>query len=834
MAAPARRRSGDKVEPKQLTASAARIDKARGSIAQRDLGKRSDWQREAWDYYESVPELMGGINYVGNQMSKLRVFVATPDPDNVDADPIDIDDDRSPIPDQWRTLAKQELEKLQSPQGGRVDLLRTQSINTDLVGECFLLGELWTDPVSKATTESWDIRSISELEVQDQGIDSTTGEARFKIIVKDHPEDQKGRELDPNTTAVIRIWNRSPRWAQMADSNVRGLRTECQALQVLSQLVIADANSQMNAGILTIPSELSFGSDDDNTDDAEDPESDPFMDQLDEAVTEPIEDPSSASSVTPLVLRGEKEYLGDDSIRHITFNKATDTNLDSRIEERVLRLARGLDLPVEVIEGHQKTTFANAKQIDADTWAKYLEPRAKRLVTSWTIGYLIPNLLDAKCPPEIASLIMVWYDPAGVIGGPDQATAADSALEKNAISLRAYRKATGWSETDAPDPIELLIRLALNQKVVPPQFFEFLLKLIDPAVEPTELPGGSPQAAMDTLAQMLGLPVRELPPVDKQVTAIAASGHAVTASKVGKKLLSIDQSLRTRVTSAADSAMARALDKAGNKLRGQVPKGVAAMIPPGTPGRYVANLLGPTVVGDSVRRLAAVNDLFGGSWDELKEQFMTWAGNAQSQALDQVSKLASGLSTEERASLKLKMADDLDTGWKWFEHSLSVVAEARLFSPDPTAPDVGEFDPTSSVPTGMIRRAMSIAGGRLDLATDVTEDVLSAGAWVVLDPAQATNPQGGVATGDNVQDGIATAGASVGGFWWEYGDAFRLNSFEPHEELDGVNFENFDDPVLANSYGFPEVDFFIPGDHAGCGCDFGLTINDPGPAPEGD
>ena len=47
-----------------------------------------------------------------------------------------------------------------------------------------------------------------------------------------------------------------------------------------------------------------------------------------------------------------------------------------------------------------------------------------------------------------------------------------------------------------------------------------------------------------------------------------------------------------------------------------------------------------------------------------------------------------------------------------------------------------------------------------------------------------------------------------------------VRPFEPHADLDGVTFSSFDDAALANSDTWPSVEYFIPGDHVGCTCDF--------------
>jgi len=49
--------------------------------------------------------------------------------------------------------------------------------------------------------------------------------------------------------------------------------------------------------------------------------------------------------------------------------------------------------------------------------------------------------------------------------------------------------------------------------------------------------------------------------------------------------------------------------------------------------------------------------------------------------------------------------------------------------------------------------------------------------------------------------------------------------FEPHQDLDGTEFQTFTDDVLAADGGeFPFVDFYHPGDHLGCQCDFAPIV----------
>lgn len=82
-----------------------------------------------------------------------------------------------------------------------------------------------------------------------------------------------------------------------------------------------------------------------------------------------------------------------------------------------------------------------------------------------------------------------------------------------------------------------------------------------------------------------------------------------------------------------------------------------------------------------------------------------------------------------------------------------------------------------------------------------------------------TVPVGQIGTGQTVSSLILSGGDSLqAGYEWVHGPS--LHPFEPHEALDGVQFESFDDPALANDTGFPANSFFLPGDHWGCTCDF--------------
>ncbi|HEY5026591.1 MAG TPA: hypothetical protein VII76_16565, partial [Acidimicrobiales bacterium] len=78
---------------------------------------------------------------------------------------------------------------------------------------------------------------------------------------------------------------------------------------------------------------------------------------------------------------------------------------------------------------------------------------------------------------------------------------------------------------------------------------------------------------------------------------------------------------------------------------------------------------------------------------------------------------------------------------------------------------------------------------------------------------------GQIGTGQTITD-LLTSSDNVdqAGYEWVHGPA--LHPFDPHDELDGVQFSSFTDDALANDTGFPDNEYYLPGDHDGCSCDF--------------
>lgn len=821
-------------------ASAARVKlDPRGAGAA--VPKKQEWQVEAFAFRRDVPEIGFATRFVGSAMSRLRLYVGyRPDEADPNDPPLAVDAEDSIVPPAVQAIAIAELERLQSGTPTMSGFLRKLAVNVDLVGEAYLVGIAATAD----KPEEWSIRSISEVEVSNEG----------KVRIKSSPTD-RGTPLRDGVDTCIRLYLADEEWTDRASAPMEYLLTDCRSLQVLTQQIYAESTSRLSAGVLLVPNEFSPPPIDPTGDD---PAEDPFMAALMETLTAPVEDPASAASIVPAVIRGAADQI--QAVRHLFLGRPVDEKLEDRINGRINRIARGLDLPVEIVMGHMSTTFSNAQQIDQDVYEDHLLHRCVALVEMLTVGYLVPNLRDNPAvPDEWVDRIEVWFDPTALLSQPDPTEAADSGHEKMVISDAAWRKARGFTEEDAPDAAELIRRIVERKGIFTGDITIAMLRFLAfgeeigdlqlplsgqplappgqlPTLDPDEtLPMGDPDAADTTTVppgKVAPAPADTPPPVTPdEVTGPVQAGARLArllapappaapvpvvaaarrqARPLGQRLADMDRELRTRLLVASSQSVERALEKAGNRLKakaGKVREALKAVQP-----RHCAAHLGRSLVADAG---FTSEELLSGAFDTLETLFRQWGADAQREAMEAVNLAVGGFPLEERRLLQLRQAADLDESWTWFKGALQTLAEARLWAPDPDMLD-GEFDPTVSVPAGIVRKAMARMGGNATITVGANGD-----AWV------AVPGEGGVATGDLLLTAFQQHGGQVEAYVWVYGPGVRKTTFEPHAELDGLVFENFDDDALANDSDFPPSAFYFPGDHAGCLCDFTPVLVDP-------
>ena len=474
--------------PRALTAAAVQLQiNDKGEVEkfkQRRSGGSSDWQSEAWEYYDAIGEIKYAFNLVASVVSRIRLYAAVvdnPAESPVPARSSDVIDAR------LAAAAERAITRLDSAYGGQAGLLRDAALNLSVSGECYLVQ--FPERKGSGLKESWDIRSTDELQLDSKN--SYVIIPRRDIIGTSSSRSGANGIKLPNTAFVGRIWRAHPRYSEEADSSLRGLLDLCSELLLLNRTFRATARSRLNAGALYLPDGLSVAASPDPDypyDDENDlnpgmtaeEAADEFEDQLMDAMTTPIRDEDSASAVVPLIIRGPAE-LGD-KIKQFKFERSFDPALAQRADRVLERILQGLDVPKDIVTGLANVKYSNALQIDEALYKSHIEPLMLLIADALTVVYLRPALIASGFAEEDVSRITVWFDPSQVATRNDRAADADSGFDKMAVSYETWRRAHGFASSDAPDPNELAIRLLVEKGSLSPELTQAMIGAIAPEV----------------------------------------------------------------------------------------------------------------------------------------------------------------------------------------------------------------------------------------------------------------------------------------------------------------------------------------------------------------
>lgn len=478
------------VSPRPLTAAAAQIKLNDKGEAEQFKARRASgsaaWQAEAWEYYDAIGEVKYAFNLVASVVSRIRLYAA------VIQDPAE-----SPVPvrnsdfvdARLASAAERAIVRLDSAYGGQAGLLKDAALNLSVAGECYLVQI--PERVGSGLPESWDIRSVDELQMDQKGNYSVTARRELAFPGSSSSNSKGGLKL-PTNAFVGRIWKAHPRFSEEADSSLRGILDLCAELLLLNRTFRATARSRLNAGALYLPDGLSvagsadadypFDDETDVTSTEMTPEeaADEFEDQLIDAMTTPIRDEDSASAVVPLIIRGPAE-LGD-KIKQFKFERSFDPSLAERADRVLERILQGLDVPKDIVTGLANVKYSNALQIDESLYKAHIEPLMLLISDALTVVYLRPYLIANGFNPAEVERIVVWYDPSQVATRNDRAEDADAGFDRMAVSMDTWRRAHGFSEADAPTPQEVALRLLMEKGAITPELTESMLSAIAPDV----------------------------------------------------------------------------------------------------------------------------------------------------------------------------------------------------------------------------------------------------------------------------------------------------------------------------------------------------------------
>lgn len=782
-----RTRAKETTRARGLLASATRIDLTDRRQVEVLRKFRSDWHKDAWGYFDSVPEVQNTGTTVGSLMSRVRLFPAyRPDPSQtpVPLDPIELAKDPDTPPDvlALAQVASVEMKRLESYAGSTSAIMGAFGVNFSIVGEAYLLGI--PDALAQGG-ERWVVASSDELKVEEG--------TKPKVFLLSAENDAKP-ELLPDDTFFLRLWRRHPRWAQRAFSPMQSCLGICETLLALERRVQGQTLSGLNAGILAYadsiapPDRQQVDGDGQATDD-------PIAADLIKHFSEPISDPGSPSGLVPYILRlpvSDTQKVSE-LLHYISTDRPFDEQTIRLRDEARSRLASGLDLPPEWQQGLGQANHWGAGEIQRQTFDAYIEPLVLVVVDALTRGLLQPALISSGLDPTQA---FVWYDPSALFGEGDKFGRALDMHRVLAVS-DAYLRESGRAPEDAkPDEMELARRIASTAGMTPTAAVG-VLESVDAIPEQAAEAGiaidqgGTPNGQSSNGQSSNG----QTPQPPESLTA------AATFRTLGQRHAALDVLLRTRIQTAADGAVRRLVEMAGSRLRRRLSNRSEY-----AQWKTLPVIELPSVVGRERLRAFGIEEaaLIEDELADLERLYRTLVDRTQRQAVAvAIRELRSDLAEEELlAPIAEERESAIGLGWASLADSVRFTALGLLFAPSgESTPARGEFDPTAHIQAGTIRESLALAGGARSRTAN--PDV----------PVGVTQ----VATGDLVREILRESFSVIPTGWvWETGDP--AVPFEPHQNLAGVEFARFDDPALSNDEGWPSGFYYRPGDHQGCVC----------------
>jgi hypothetical protein len=869
-----------KTKPKKtfraLTAASSEIEVGNKVEAQRQRMLRQNWQLIAWTMFDSIPELSYAEGFLSHCAARMRIFPGayplTGETDN----PIAIDDPLLDAPDQVIEACTNAMADLGNGRLAIANIMEQLSLNFSVTGEAFLLG--LTDPETLQNVYS--IRSVSEIVIYDDDVKLREGPMTNTGVLGfvDLPEDALVERMwQPHPQ--FRLLAQSPMRALI--NICEDLTIMRRLIRATGRSRLA------GRGILFLPSEMAVPNlNDDNgnidsdeflstlttammTPIAREGDASGVVPLVVQAPGEQIDhvkwiefastfDEQAGKireELTNIIATGldlPQEIFSLSDLNHWSAFQVDSNTFRYHIEPHVIKLVEaltgaflrpyfatcGLDKsivdewmtriifwydPTELVTPPDLSTSAitayNAKVISAAALRKYLgfkdsdAPSAEeieiRLISdtrTWPVNALIALLhqLDPELTfPAIPGPGII----PGLKGGPGGGV--DVPLETPALPAGPTDTTTTQATTVVPEPTTATVTNPLpgneNGSLLSSGYIDDEHRLMVIRVVKMEL-------------ARRGIDVFSQPMLQLTASVVDRSGPSDRELQLSRKLTQIDADLRARLQVAANAEMRTQLKKAAHRIRQSVSKDkdLKAKIAT-TRNEFVALRLSGDI--DPIVAASYVTN----DWASLEEQFKSWTGLAQRQAIAAAQQIAGDDELGSSANAVIAMSEGVDKGWAVLRDALDEIAQHLAYNPDPNMTDDAALDalnPDTLVPTGVIRAAVGVAGGSpLEAFKQV---LLDTGATVPAVPQ--TQFVGGIGTGATISNLLTSAGASTASFTWVHGPSEKPFSLVKgvvggHLALDGQEFDSFTDPLLANNGDWPDNQFFLPGDHAGCICD---------------
>lgn len=390
-----------------------------------------DWQESAYAFAREIPEIGQAIEHTANTVKNCDLVVL-------------VRGDEGEAPAEPESQGDIALRALVSEMSDSYDeILYSMARALQIAGECYLVGE-GVDGNEAENGLTWEVYSIREMVPKGQ---------TWEIMGID------GFRPLPDEAVVDRLHRPDAEYRFRASSPMRRVLSLCGQLLLLEQNVKAIAESRLSAQVWYMPEDITLHTVDETQASASGPNAkmNPVVRKFLEHASAPINNPDSAARLVPLVMTGPED--GKDRMGIIDVTRAPDAVQSVLREEVITRIARGLDIPIEVIFGIGDTNHWTSYGISAQFLGDHIEPLGNRIAAFLTRKYLRPMLMAGyDMDADEASKYRVVFDTSPVTSRVDDGPATRAAFDRGVASEERYRSSIGLTSADAPEIDEKILK----------------------------------------------------------------------------------------------------------------------------------------------------------------------------------------------------------------------------------------------------------------------------------------------------------------------------------------------------------------------------------------
>lgn len=497
--------------PRAVTGAVARVTMTGASWRSYRFGDRA-WQADAWRLYDITGQLRFVANWIGNSVSRCRMYVA------------EIGDDGELLGE----VTDPEIAALANgPLGtgdSKAEALRLLGIDLYVPGEAYIVAE--AGGAEDGSDLWWVVTSRQIKRVGDT------------ITVMRSPNYGGGLfTYREGVDLILRCWTPHPADTYEPDSPARSAIPDLREIEALRKRSFAELDSRLSgAGILAIPENMELPRGDD------DPiGSNGFSALLMRTMATSLKDRSSADAMVPIIVTGAADDVKE--IRHITFWSELSAQIGEMRTQAIGSLAQSLDIPPEVLLGLGGTNHWAAWAISDEAVTTQIKPILSRIAAAFTVGYLGPAVEQRGKDP---SRFIYQFDTAPLTTRPNRTADALQLHDRFLISDDAARDAGAWGPGDAPTPEELAFRMALKMVQRYPAAglgdsgVRELLGLPDKEAAPADTSPDGPETAPGTPpAKDTNAPPEQPAESDGPPAAHSVQGAEVAAKIAARRILGL-------------------------------------------------------------------------------------------------------------------------------------------------------------------------------------------------------------------------------------------------------------------------------------------------------